>query len=87
MESVRDGEKVFQKTLMSLGWCKDDQELEVLKETASKFVFILENPYPVQPTKIVRTFRPFKDPRVQKESKIQVFIPLLVVVTLLGGVV
>ena len=28
---------------MSLGWCKDDQELEVLKETANKLMIKLNN--------------------------------------------
>ena len=43
MESVRIGEKVKQKTLMSLGWCKDDEELKALKELAQKMVVKLSN--------------------------------------------
>ena len=43
MESVRQGEKVQQKTLMSLGWCKDDEELKALKELAQKMVVKLSN--------------------------------------------
>lgn len=43
MESVRKGEKVFQKTLMSLGWCKDDEALDALKQTAQKMVVKLSN--------------------------------------------
>ena len=43
MESVRKGEKVQQKTLMSLGWCKDDEELKALKGLAQKMVVKLSN--------------------------------------------
>ena len=41
MESLRKGEKVYQKTLMSLGWSQSQAGLKTLKETTQKMVIQL----------------------------------------------
>ena len=72
MESVRKGEKVSQKTLMSLGWCKDSKELEVLKETAQRMMVKLSNErHPTLPgmEEIVYGKEPDRKPPRKRTSK------------------
>ena len=38
MESVRKGDKILQKTVRSLGWCKSEKELNTLKQMAQKIL-------------------------------------------------
>ena len=48
MESVREGDKILQKTVRSLGWCKGEKELNTLKQMAQKILVELSNDW--QPT-------------------------------------
>ena len=43
MESVRKGDKILQKTVRSLGWCKGEKELNTLKQMAQKILVELSN--------------------------------------------
>ena len=72
MESVRKGETISQKTIMSLGWCKDNQELEILKATAQKIMIKLSNDKkPALPgmQEIVYGKEPDKKPSLKKRRK------------------
>ena len=43
MESVRKGDKVLQKTVRSLGWCRGEKELNTFKQMAQKILVELSN--------------------------------------------
>ena len=43
MESVRKGDQVLQKTLMSIGSGNDEQEVEILKQAAHQILVKMSN--------------------------------------------